>query len=98
METIDTAVIGGGVVGLAAALAIASAYAQFVEDCWDQNYKIVVPTTSSGGTFAPELEGDWRIVPARTLQAVTGVRIDDVVDSHRNRRFKSALFRHTLPV
>lgn len=37
-------------------------------------------------------------VPARTLQAVTGVRVDDVLDVHRSRRHKFAQNRTILPV
>lgn len=57
------------------------------------NFRLVVPTTSSGGTFHPELEGDWSIVPARTIQHVTGFRVDDVADVIRRRRHKSAILR-----
>lgn len=68
---------------------------------WSINdFRAVVPTTSSGGTYHPELKGDWSTVPARTLQGVTGVRIDDVIDTQRRRRFNAPgnrLTRPTLP-
>lgn len=77
--------------------AIAASAHTLFDQLGDQNFRVVVPTTSSGGTFQPTLEGDWSVVPARTLQQVTGIRVDDVADVHRQRRHKNVLYRKTLP-
>lgn len=76
----------------------ATAFKNMVEGLWDAHYKVVVPTTSSGGAYDPALPGDWSVVPARTLQSVSGVRCDDVFDVHRSRRHKYPLTRSVLPL
>jgi hypothetical protein len=88
----------GGRLAAGPAQSLGDAVEEAIENLWDGGFKLVVPTTSSGGVYNPSLPGDWSIVKARTLQAVTGLRIDDVVDSHRNRRHKFAAFRKTWPL
>lgn len=63
----------------------------------NSGFRLVVPTTSSGGIYDPTVKGDWTTVIARTLQQVNSFRVDDVVDSHRSRRNKQALVRVDRP-
>jgi len=61
------------------------------ENLANAQFPVVVPTTSSGSTKTT-------FVPKRTLQAVTAVSIDDVVDIQRRRRYAAPLFNQVQPV
>lgn len=97
--TLGTAAIAStGRLNAANMASILSKSGGLVEGLWDDGYKVVVPTSSVGGRKNIALEGDFEPNPTRTLQAVTGLRIDDVVDSHRSRRHKKPITRQSFPV
>lgn len=52
---------------------------------WNNQFPVVVPTVQSDK------------VPVRVLQTVSAIRMDDVLDTMRSRRYKSALIRETRP-
>lgn len=74
--------------------AFAGGYHNLVSALWGAGFKVVVPTTSSGGKT---VDGEFVPLVKRTLQAITNVRVDDVVDAHHRRRHKHKTDDHTLP-
>jgi hypothetical protein len=72
--------------------ALANAAHTLYEGLMANQFFPVVATTMSGGS--PGVSGK----PTRVLQTVTGVRVDDVGDIIRRRRFKNAQVRVSLPV
>lgn len=71
--------------------------AQLVHDNYEFLYSIgyppVVPTVSTGASKA---DPDGK--PLRSLQTVTGIRVDDIPDVIRRRRYRTAAYRKVLPV
>jgi hypothetical protein len=70
----------------AVADSIIAAWSTFLTTVMDAGFTPVVPTTQIDK------------VQARTLQGVTSVQIDDVTDVIRRRRYRSASYRHEIPV
>ena len=71
---------------------LVSAYAQMLANLHNQDFHVVVPTTSVGGHRNDALRGDYEVKPVRTLQAVVEVKVDDVVDYQHRRRHRHSTY------
>lgn len=83
---------GSGRMTTPAMTAVLTAVHTAYSDLMSAGFFPVVPTTSVGGSK------DTGPKPVRTLQTVTGVRIDDVADVVRRRRHREPQAVQTLPV
>lgn len=77
---------------------VINALQQSYEALQAADYHPVVPTTWSGKSGTPGTPNYSPGTPTRTLQFVTGVRIDDVPDVHRSRRWRHSITMKERPV
>lgn len=89
-----TAYSGTGRVAASVVNALASATQTLVEGLASAQFIVVVPTTTQSSGKAPNVVTS----PMRTLQGMSAVRVDDVGDIIRRRRYRKPSLVVTHPL